>query len=57
MNFPIIIYSHSSYSDVWPLILGQFIKFMPNQKIYLFTDKEALYSNQIVLFLSNPDVA
>ena len=42
MKFPIIIYSHSSYSDVWPLILGQFEKFMPKRKIYLFTDQDPL---------------
>lgn len=24
LNIPVIVYSHSSYSDVWPLILGQF---------------------------------
>ena len=42
LKFPIVIYSHSSYSDVWPLILGQFEKFMSNQKIYLFTDQDPL---------------
>jgi len=40
MSFPIIIYSHSSYSDAWPLILGQFKVFLPEVKIYLFADTD-----------------
>jgi len=47
---PIIIYSHSSYSDVWPLILGQFKKFMPRQKIYLFTDADPIKGDYEVVF-------
>ena len=42
MKFPIIIYSHSSYSDVWPLILGQFKEFLPEVKIYLFADTDPI---------------
>ena len=42
LRFPIIIYSHSSYSDVWPLILGQFKKFLSDTEIYLFSDQDPL---------------
>ena len=39
---PILIYSHSSYSDVWPLIFGQFEKYFSNSKIYLLTDEDPI---------------
>lgn len=54
MKFPIIIYSHSSYSDVWPLILGQFEKYMPQQRVYLFTDQDPLRGDYEV-FLYDDD--
>ena len=47
---PIVIYSHSSYADVWPLILGQFKKFLINNKIYLFTDADPLGGDYNVIF-------
>ena len=40
-NLPIIIYSHSSYSDVWPLIFGQIKKFHTTNPLYLFTNEKS----------------
>lgn len=40
-NLPIIVYSHSSYSDVWPLIFGQIKKFHTTNPLYLFTNEKS----------------
>lgn len=40
-NLPIIVYSHSSYSDIWPLIFGQMKKFHTTNPLYLFTNKKS----------------
>lgn len=53
IKIPIIIYSHSSYSDVWPLILGQFELYMPKSEIILFTDSDPLKGNYRPVFYDN----
>ena len=53
VNFPIVIYSHSSYSDAWPLILGQLNLFIPDIKIILFTDSDPLNGNYKTIFYNN----
>lgn len=34
-----IYYTHSDYSDIWPLMIGQHQKYMSEYKAVLFTDK------------------
>lgn len=34
-----VFYSHSDYSDIWPLMFGQSEKFLNNKKKYLITNK------------------
>ncbi len=34
----IIMYSHSSYADAWPMFVGQQEKYFPELKKYVFTD-------------------
>ena len=53
LNIPIIIYSHSSYSDVWPLVLGQLELYMPKSEIILFTDSDPLKGNYRPVFYDN----
>lgn len=33
-----IFYTHSDYSDVWPILIGQTNKYLKNKKKYLFTN-------------------
>tara|TARA_R110001592_G_scaffold54105_1_gene165768 strand:- start:721 stop:1440 length:720 start_codon:yes stop_codon:yes gene_type:complete len=40
-NLPIVVYSHSSYSDVWPLIFGQIKKYHTTNPLYLFTNEKS----------------
>lgn len=35
LNFPILIYTHTDVSDVWPMTFGQLEKFLPEEKIYV----------------------
>lgn len=64
-NLPIVVYSHSSYSDVWPLIFGQLKKFHTTNPLYLFTNEKSYsgvtsiyydallnYNNRIIQCLS-----
>lgn len=38
-NYSIVIYSHSSYSDAWKIILGQIDKYFPQEiNRYIFSD-------------------
>ena len=39
-NITLFMYSHSSYSDVWPPFFNQSEKFMPDYKKVLFTDDD-----------------
>ena len=70
-NLPIVVYSHSSYNDVWPLIFGQIKKYHPINPLYLFTNEKSYkgvtsiyynellnYNNRIIQCLSqiNEDV-
>jgi len=50
---PILIYSHSSYSDVWPLIFGQFEKYFSNSKIYLLTDEDPIQIKYPKIYYKN----
>jgi len=38
----IIMYSHSSYSDAWPMFIGQADKYIPECKRYLFADRSPI---------------
>jgi len=53
IKIPIIIYSHSSYSDVWPMVIGQFELYMPKSEIILFTDSDPLKGNYRPVFYDN----
>lgn len=53
INIPILLYSHSSYSDVWPLILGQFEIYFPKTKIYLLTDNCPILGNFTPIYYKN----
>jgi hypothetical protein len=39
MNEAYIFYTHSEYSDIWPIMVSQTNKFLPNKKKYLFSNK------------------
>lgn len=39
MSFSIVIYSHTDYSDIWPLCFGQADKYFPKHKKYLFVNQ------------------
>tara|TARA_A100001015_G_C14984699_1_gene711006 strand:+ start:187 stop:1725 length:1539 start_codon:yes stop_codon:yes gene_type:complete len=39
-NFSIVMYSHSSYSDSWPMFFGQTDKYFNNCKKYIFCDDD-----------------
>ena len=52
-EIPILIYSHSSYSDTWPLILGQFEKYFKQPKIYIFTDEDPVGLKHKTIFYKN----
>lgn len=50
------VYTHSSYSDCWPLFFNQTKKYLPDFKKYIFVDKElnSIPSNyQIILYNDN----
>ena len=36
--FPLVYYSHTDYSDVWPLMFSQVDKYFPTHQKYLFSD-------------------
>jgi len=38
MNFSVAVYSHTDYSDIWPLCFGQTEKYLPKHKKYLFVN-------------------
>ena len=37
---PLVVNSVSSYSDVWPMFVGQTSKYYPETKVYFFTDRD-----------------
>jgi hypothetical protein len=37
---PIIIYTHTDYSDVWPILFGQIKKYLVNFDIIIFTNEK-----------------
>lgn len=39
-KFSIVMYSHSSYSDCWPMFFGQTDKYFNNYKKYIFCDDD-----------------
>ena len=39
MTYAAIFYSHTDYSDVWPVLFGQMNKFLPDTRKYLFSDQ------------------
>ena len=39
-DFSIIMYSHSSYSDAWPMFFGQTDKYFKDHKKYIFCDDD-----------------
>lgn len=52
-NTAIVMYSHSDYSDVWPIFIGQTDKYFKDAKKYIFTDSssECVPHNwQVVLY-------
>jgi len=51
-KLPIIVYSHYSYSDVWPLIFSQIKKYHPKNPIYLFTN-EGIFEGVKSIYYSN----
>ena len=40
-DLSLITWSHSSYSDVWPMYFGQLEKHFPQIKQYMFIDKNS----------------
>jgi len=48
-----VFYSHSDYSDIWPIMLGQTNEYLKNQKKYIFTNTIGKYNFdgwQVVLY-------
>ena len=55
-NLSVVVTTHSSCSDIWPMFFGQIEQFFPNQKIYVFSDTlENLPNNCIPILYSNDD--
>ena len=55
-NLSVVVNTHSSCSDIWPMFFGQIEQFFPNQKIYVFSDTlENLPNNCIPILYSNDD--
>jgi len=42
INAPILIYTHSDYKDVWPLLFGQLKKYINKPKVYVLNNKSDL---------------
>lgn len=45
LNLAIIVNTHSSYSDIWPMFFGELEKFFPDQKVYIFSDVDLTGTN------------
>jgi len=55
-NFAIVINTHTSSKDVWPMFFGQLEKFFPKQKTYVFVnDGEGLPGYCNVVLYDNSD--
>lgn len=40
INFKLLIYTHTDYSDVWPMLFGQLEKYLPNNIGYVMVNEE-----------------
>jgi hypothetical protein len=38
-KIPIVVYTHTDVSDLWPMFFGEFKKYMPDTKIYVAVNK------------------
>lgn len=55
-DLAIIVNTHSSCSDIWPMFFGEFELYFPDQKIYVFSDTDKnLPDNCIPVLYSNQD--
>jgi hypothetical protein len=57
-NVAIVVFTHSNYSDVWPIFFGQAAKYLGKFKIYLFVDKhmEGIPDDvEVILYDENDD--
>lgn len=55
MNISIVIYTHTDYKDVWPLIFGQTKKYLPLYKKIIFVNKydESIPQEYTQIFYNN----
>jgi hypothetical protein len=53
---PIVLYTNSEYNDVCKVFFGEIKKFLPNQKIYIISDKDhSLVSENTFIKYNNND--